>query len=169
MKYNKFDMRVIARELGAHFDKYDSDSYTGTCSNCGVDIAQNVNLCECGMPVIWYRSQMWSDKFGDPKLAENKLRGVKPTTLSGRLLLKRAGVNVFYSASEEQSWAKAERELGTTTMDSIIRYVFDSKHNLGRGGIRHAVSIAANKLAKHKELTRKPPIEEVDKPSTVTW
>ena len=30
MKYNKFDMRVIARELGAHFDKYDSDSYTGT-------------------------------------------------------------------------------------------------------------------------------------------
>jgi hypothetical protein len=170
-KYNKFDLDIIATELGDHFDKYSAGTYTGICIECGSKVGQEYKECpDCATPTVWYHSDVWRDNHGDPRLVENELRGVKPSTLSGKLLLSRAGVPTFSNATEEQKWAQAERMLGTAAMDKITNYVTQTKKNRGRGAIRHALAIVRLRLEEHKQRAqKKAPTVQKSSDSNIVW
>ena len=169
MIHSRFDMTDIADELGGHFNKHDMPTYTAQCSVCGHKVTQEMNLCaECNTPVVWFGSKVWSNLFGSPQRRERELLGQVATTATGLLLCKRAGVPAFQTANDEQIWAKAENAMGSVVMENIIRYVFDTKHNMGRGAIRHCINMANNKYKEYKTSTKEAVREEVA-PSTMMW
>ena len=169
MIHNRFDMSEIAAELEGHFNKHDMPNYTAQCVVCGSKVRQDQQFCaECNTPTVWFGSKVWSNLFGNPKQRERELLGELPTTATGILLCKRAGVPAFSTAHDEQTWAKAENAMGSVVMEEIVRYVFDSKNRLGRGGMSHALNLARKKYSEYKAKTKETPREEVTS-STKMW
>jgi len=171
MNYDRFDIKAIAEELDGHFNKYDMDSYTGQCSQCGNFVSQSEDCCaECKRPVVWFNSKIWRDLYGNPTSAARELSGELPTTATGLLLLKRAGVRFFPSVAEERQWARDENTLGYVTMEDVIKYVVDTKKRRGRAAVNHALNLANSKYKQYKaeqkdlEVT---PAEET--PTTEMW
>ena len=158
MIYNKFDIKQIAVELGSSFCADEVDSYKQQCNVCGATITQRDTFCvKCKTPVVWLNSSVWSNENGSPKLRIRELEGVLPTTRSGILLIKRAGLLAFQNKRDEYDWAIAEDKLGFDNMKSIIDYVFTSKRNKGRGGMRHAIAIVRNKMKDFKRSPKNEP------------
>jgi hypothetical protein len=169
MIHNRFDMSDIAEELGGHFNKHDMLTYTAQCTVCGNKVKQTENFCaECSTPVVWFGSKTWRNSFGSPQARERELLGETPTTATGLLLCRRAGVPSFPSAHEEQIWARAENALGSTVMEGVVRYVIDSKHRIGHGAISHAINLAKKKHAEYKTKTKETPRDE-PAPATTMW
>jgi hypothetical protein len=147
--YTLLDLKQIASELGGHFSKYDLDNYTGQCQVCWSEVSQDVNECpDCGTPVVWANSKVWSHLYGSHKSAIAELEMVLPETVSGEFLMKACRLQGFPNASEQQDWAKAERWFGESEMRSIVQYVTRDKR--GKAALAHALATARKKLREER-------------------
>lgn len=153
------NLKEIADQMDAHYSAMSRDDVTGQCSECIKEdrittLGQDVNTCrKCGAHVVWMYSPLWKELFGDPKMILRELKSIEPTTESGKLLFKRAGLSGWATKTEEQAWHKAVKMFGEFDMKNVANYVTQGKR--GRPAIAHAINTAKAKVRSGK-VSKKP-------------
>jgi len=158
--YTKLDIKEIAYELGEHFNKHDLDGYTGRCVICNARVGQRDYECfECGAPVVWLNSPVWTSLFGSGKMRVRELDAVPADCTSGKQLLSRCRALGFANLKERDDWTKFDRRFGQAEAERVIEYVFKADKTYGRGAMAHAMAIARKKLRENPLGTQTPDVE----------
>lgn len=145
-KYVVFDLRDIARELGAHFNQVLESEHYAWC-DCGERVGQTDATCPgCGLPVVWRNSRTWKELYGSPTAAVRRLRSIMPTDEAGKYLMRRAREPGFKSAVEAEEWAALTSVLSTHQLTEVVDYC--AQKTRGRGLIKYVLNAAKKKAEK---------------------
>lgn len=143
--YLVYDLREIARGLGAHYSQMAEEDHFVWCDECGARIDQSMAECPgCGVKVVWKNSRKWRDIHGSPTARIRKYRAVMPEDEAGKYLMKRARQPGFKSLSEAGEWEELVNVLDQEELLEIVENC--ARKTRGRGLIKYALN-AANKRA----------------------
>ena len=153
-QFTIIDLTDIRDLLGDHYRHNQKDTYTGTC-DCGEQVGQDVDACQfCGRSIVWRRSRLWKQLYGNPEDAIRRLSTIPPVDEAGKHLCQAAGVTGFADVGEARRWSRSVKKVGQKRALGAVNYV-SKKHKQGRGMIAHALNIVekAAREAEDEHLT----------------
>ena len=137
--YIEFDLKIIADELGVHFQSLRRNEYTATCPKCGEAVAQTDRKCPvCKVPVIWVHSGAWRDLYGSATAAKRELSTILPQNPVETTTIEALGLRGFANNAEQQRFQNAASFLSNDRIRGMTEYVC-RKHR-GRAGLAHLVN-----------------------------
>lgn len=141
-EYVVFDLREIARELGAHFGQVPEPEHIAWC-DCGSQVTQYQDKCSgCGVAVVWKNSRTWKSEFEHPNDRIKKYL-YSPEDEAGQYLMRRAGEQSFKNRTESKRWDTLTEVLGPGELREIIDYCAEKTR--GRGLIKYALNAAGKR------------------------
>jgi len=142
--YIVFDLKDIARELGAHYGQMPESEHFAWCPDCGERIEQDMDRCPgCLMPVVWKNSRVWKNHYGSPTAAVRRYRAIMPQDEAGRYLMKRAKQPGFKDCTEAERWNEVVDVLGQGELRELVDYCAEKTRS--RGLIRYVLNAAQKK------------------------
>ncbi|MCP4539449.1 MAG: hypothetical protein GY832_20115 [Chloroflexi bacterium] len=153
--YTLFDLQQIIKDLDDHYDPFQRDEYTASCS-CSEPVGQDVNKCPvCERWIVWRNSNVWRNKYGSPKTFIRSLSMVRPSDPAGVRICELAGVVGFANQAEADRWADCLRQLGEARMLGIVSYIQRAAKRKGtrrgRGIVNWAFNVAVKNVREQDE------------------
>lgn len=154
--YHSLDLQEILEEMEEHAPRSQSErnKLRGWCA-CGASVGQSQATCvNCDIPIVWFNSRAWREKFGSPSRRARDLTMILPEDLLGSLLLETAGLAGFANKNEAKRWEKARRRLSTNELRDVINYC--AGKNTGRAIIAHVLNVTDKRIREMKAQKKVP-------------